>query len=97
MRCLGRLSVRSASHVEFCPYAVNCVADGVIIYVWLTGDRNCDGSINSLDIDPFVVALTSEYNYRILYPGCAHDLADTNRDGSINSLDIDPCVDLLTG
>ena len=62
----------------------------------LTGDLNCDGSINSLDIDPFVLTLTDPVMYGITYPDCDAQLADTNADGSINSLDIDPFVSLLT-
>ena len=61
------------------------------------GDLNCDGAINSLDVDPFVLALTDPNNYLTAYPDCHLEYADTNGDGSINSLDIDPFVDLLTG
>ena len=61
------------------------------------GDLNCDGSIiNSLDIDPFVLAMTDPVGYTG-FPDCDVILADCNEDGSINSLDIDPFVDLLTG
>ena len=67
---------------------------------FMIGDLNCDGSLNSLDIDPFVLALTStppDYlEYYAEHPDCDATLADTNTDGSINSLDIDPFVDLLT-
>ena len=65
------------------------------------GDLNCDGSMNGLDIDPFVVALTStpaDYpEYYAQYPDCDANLADCNADGSINGLDIDGFVDLLVG
>ena len=65
------------------------------------GDLNCDGSLNSLDIDPFVLVLTStppDYlEYYAEHPDCDATLADTNTDGSVNSLDIDPFVGLLTG
>ena len=60
-------------------------------------DLNCDGSVNSLDIDPFVLALTDRDSYLDEYADCCLDNADTNSDGSINSLDIDPFVGLLTG
>ena len=64
------------------------------------GDLNCDGSLNSLDIDPFVLVLTStppDYpEYYTQHPDCHINLADCNSDGSVNSLDIDPFVDLLT-
>ena len=65
------------------------------------GDLNCDGSINSLDIDAFVLALTSTPpgypEYYAAYPSCDAMLADIDCDGSINSLDIDPFVQCLTG
>ena len=65
------------------------------------GDMNCDGSVNSLDIDPFVLSLTStppDYpEYYAEHPDCDHTLADCNYDGSVNSLDIDIFVELLTG
>ena len=63
------------------------------------GDLNCDGSINSLDIDPFVLATTSAPSfddYYAEYPDCDAMLADCNEDGSVNSLDVDPFVDLLS-
>ena len=62
-----------------------------------SGDLNCDGSLNSLDTDPFVLALTNPATYDITYPDCEITLADINDDGSINSLDIDPFVTILTG
>ena len=67
----------------------------------VTGDLNCDGSLDSLDIDPFVLALSStppDYpEYYAEHPDCDVMLSDTNADGSIDSLDIDPFVALLTG
>ena len=62
------------------------------------GDANTDGSINSLDIDPFVQALTNLPGWQAAHPG--HDWnceVDCNCDGSVNSLDIDPFVAILTG
>ena len=65
------------------------------------GDVNCDGSVNSLDIDAFVLVVTGtppDYpGYYAQHPDCNHILADCNEDGSINSLDIDPFVEALTG
>ena len=67
----------------------------------LPGDMNCDGLLNALDIDAFVIALNSTppdfTEYYDDYPNCEAILADINADGSINSLDIDPFVALLTG
>ena len=65
------------------------------------GDMNCDGSMNSLDVDPFVLALGAtppDYSeYYAEYPECDHMLGDVNADGSLNSLDVDPFVQLLSG
>jgi T5SS/PEP-CTERM-associated repeat protein len=61
------------------------------------GDVNCDGLVNSFDIDPFVLALTNPAGYAAAYPHCSHLQADVNNDGAVNSFDIDPFVLLLTG
>ena len=66
----------------------------------ILADLNCDGSVNSLDVDPFVLALTSApgfEDYNLQYPDCEPLLADCDCDGSVNSLDIDPFVECLTG
>ena len=64
------------------------------------GDLNCDSSLNSLDIDPFVLVLTATppgyAEYYAQHPACDHTLADCNSDGCINSLDIEPFIDLST-
>ena len=61
------------------------------------GDLNCDGLINSFDIDPFVLALTSPAAYELAYPDCYAINADIDGNGLVNSFDIDPFVLLLTG
>ena len=71
--------------------------DGTVNCIPQTGDLNCDCNMNSVDIDPFVLALTDPDGYAAAYPDCDRNLADINGDGSINSLDIDDFVDLLTG
>lgn len=54
----------------------------------LVGDVNCDGSVDLLDVGPFVDAVTSgEFNTK----------ADINSDGAVDLLDVSPFVDLLTG
>jgi hypothetical protein len=67
----------------------------------VTGDLNCDGSINGLDIHPFVLALTGTPpgypEYYAVHPDCDVWLSDCNHDGSINGLDIHPFVEILTG
>jgi hypothetical protein len=61
------------------------------------GDLNCDGLVNTFDIDPFVLALTDPAAYAGVYPECNALLADCNNDGAVNAFDIDPFVDVLTG
>jgi len=60
------------------------------------GDLNCDGVLNPLDIDPFILALTDAEGYAAAWPGCNIENADINGDGAVNPLDIDPFIALLT-
>ena len=52
------------------------------------GDINLDGSINLLDVAPFIALLTS---------GVFQIEADVNQDGVVNLLDVAPFVELLIG
>jgi hypothetical protein len=61
------------------------------------GDLNCDGAINTFDIDPFVLALTDPAAYAGEFPLCSYLLADINGDSSVNAFDIDLFVLVLTG
>ena len=61
------------------------------------GDMNCAGSVNSLDINPFRMALIDPAEYYTNHPNCNIEAADCNYDGSLNSLDIDPFVEILSG
>ncbi|TWT85640.1 hypothetical protein Pla123a_04470 [Posidoniimonas polymericola] len=63
----------------------------------LVGDTNDDGVVNTLDIDPFVLALTDPASYDATYPGIRLERADINTDEVVNTLDIDPFVTILTG
>jgi hypothetical protein len=60
------------------------------------GDPNCDGVINTLDIDPFVTALMRPTEYYAEYPDCERSNSDVNCDGQVNTFDIDPFVLCLT-
>ena len=53
----------------------------------LLGDVNQDGSVNLLDVDPFVTAVGN---------GTFIDEADMNRDGSVNLLDVALFIQALT-
>jgi hypothetical protein len=56
------------------------------------GDLNCDGLVNSFDIDPFVTALLDPNAYEANYPDCHAILGDTQFDSAINTEDIDSFV-----
>ena len=60
------------------------------------GDLNCDGVVNLLDIDPFVLALTDPGAYEAAFPGCHLELADCSGDGQVNLFDVDSFMELLT-
>ncbi|TWT45668.1 hypothetical protein RAS1_20960 [Phycisphaerae bacterium RAS1] len=61
------------------------------------GDANCDGSIDILDINAFVFALSDPSGYMAAYPSCNIQNADVNRDCNIDVLDINPFIALLAG
>ena len=67
-----------------------------LVQAFPVGDLNCDGLVNSFDIDPFVLAVTDSAAYAAAYPACDYMLGDINGDGLVNSFDIDPFVVLLT-
>jgi hypothetical protein len=61
----------------------------------LPADSNCDGVVNTFDIDPFVLALTDEAAWHATF-SCDYLCAnDTNADGAVNAFDIDPFVAYL--
>ena len=59
------------------------------------GDLNCDGLVDSFDIDPLVVALSDPAAYEAQYPECDISHADVNADGITDYFDIDPFIALL--
>ncbi|MFH1746663.1 MAG: right-handed parallel beta-helix repeat-containing protein [Planctomycetota bacterium] len=60
-------------------------------------DMNCDGIVNSYDIDGFICALSPSCDYEALYPHCYRLSADCNGDGIANSYDIDCFIALVSG
>jgi hypothetical protein len=54
-------------------------------------DANCDGEINSLDIEPFINLLVGGGS------GCDACTGDVDRNGEVNTLDIEPFVECLLG
>jgi hypothetical protein len=59
------------------------------------GDMNCDTAVNTLDINPFVLALTNPQQYAAAYPGCNVLNGDINGDGLVTLSDINPFIALL--
>lgn len=54
----------------------------------LLGDVNCDGTVDLLDVQPFVQLISnSEFSSK----------ADINMDGNVDLLDVGPFIELLTG
>lgn len=63
--------------------------------VGVPGDGNCDGQVDSDDIDPFVLYLVSPSLYQANFPGCDASNLDANGDCKINTGDIDTFVELI--
>ncbi len=64
---------------------------------FLLGDTNNDGTVDTLDIDPFVLLLTDPAGYATAFPGVDPlAVGDINMDTVVDTLDIDPFVALLT-
>ena len=61
------------------------------------GDLNCDGDVNALDIEGFIVALFDPAQYPVQYPDCDINLADINGDGRVDAGDIEGFILLLFG
>jgi uncharacterized protein (TIGR03790 family) len=60
-----------------------------------SGDLNCDGEIDSFDIDPFILAMLDLEAYQDLFDGCDWRTGDMNGDGIVNGDDIQGFVDEL--
>ena len=59
------------------------------------GDMNCDCVVNENDIEGFVLALIDPPQYRLRYPTCYLEHADTNGDGRVDNGDIDSFVAMV--
>lgn len=51
-------------------------------------DLNCDGTVNFMDINPFVMALVDPEQYATYYPDCVILNGDFNGDGQVSFRDI---------
>ncbi len=56
--------------------------------VFHKGDLNCDGTINTLDVGPFIEALLDPAGWGGSHQDCQIQNADINGDGSVNGLDV---------
>ncbi len=79
----------------FTPRVWNGTIHYEVLSDYAAGDLNCDGDINALDIEPFLVALFDPTGYPIQYPDCDINLGDINGDGYVDALDIEPFLELL--
>lgn len=78
--------------------ATGCLTVSVDCDHPLRGDVNCDGVINALDIQPFVLSLLDRATYDALYPACdVVVLGDTDGNGFFDAQDVDAFTDLLLG
>lgn len=59
------------------------------------GDLNCDGSIDLVDVEPFILALIEPDEYPSRHPDCDLTLGDINGDGSVDLVDVEPFIGLL--
>lgn len=62
-----------------------------------SGDANWDGSVDLLDVSPFITALLDDAEYERKYGHSVLYACDANRDGSVDTLDVEPFIALLLG
>lgn len=62
----------------------------------LQGDMNCDGVLSYADINPFVLAISSQAAYEAAYPACHWLNADCNSDGIVSYADINAFVSCVS-
>jgi len=60
-----------------------------------SGDMNCDGSMNGIDISAFVLAIIDPNSYAAQFPGCSINNGDIDCDGIVGLFDIGPFTQLL--
>lgn len=60
-----------------------------------SGDTNWDGSVDLLDVSPFITALLDEAEYERQFGYSVLYACDANRDGSLDTLDVEPFIELL--
>ncbi len=68
-----------------------------IVTLELLGDMNCDGVVDTDDIEPFTQALLDPAGYESAFPLCTLARANLNQDAGVDSLDIQGFVTDLLG
>ncbi len=102
-----RMVTYSESHLYFWLYggkptdALSIAIDNVSLQVsvaaaYLPGDFDGSGTVDTQDINPFILALTNPGQYQTQY-GVDPVVYDTNSDAVINTEDINPFIIILTG
>lgn len=79
------------------PCGIPFILDTLALATVLKGDVNNDGSVDNLDITPFIAALAAadEAAFLVTVPEGSYAAADIDMSGSPNNLDITPFIDLL--
>jgi hypothetical protein len=73
----------------------NYYYDDVALSPVIRGDVDCDGLVNTFDIDPFVLAIVNPEVYAQQFWYCDIMNADVDQDGLVNTFDIDPFVECI--
>lgn len=61
----------------------------------IPGDMNCDGRVNSQDVDPFILAMLDSSAYAAAYPLCQISRGDLVPNGLVDGDDVQPFAALL--
>lgn len=60
----------------------------MIPYECASGDMNCDGELNGLDVEAFLLAVVDPSAYSAQYAGCDRLQGDFNADGNLDASDL---------
>ena len=91
----GQFAIVLSRHVYLVPAGVEHT---VQYYTgFMRGDANCDGSVDTGDIDAFLMAVMNPTAYATTYPDCELMLSDCNGDESVDTADIDAFIALILG
>jgi len=93
----GGIGYQPFANIEYTQFDGRLEGNWAFQVVPEPGDVNCDGSISTLDVEPFVVALLDPAGYAAAFPNCNVQTADMNGDGTINGLDISGFVKCVLG